>query len=552
MKWIGRLIAAVLLLTASAQAGIVNNSGSLGADSISVPLWVVDSIGDRVAFDTTADWGYIEVFFPGGDTAATDSFTIRGTNTVKITKRPAKYGGFAQFSYRRPVASLDGDGTPGVYSYTVTVRDSSLALWTVCRNGEFQLYETNDINNTFDQLENFTFVAGFPLVDVFSISTSSAAADSAESAFLNAYKNAGAGTARVQSDPVMLDGDAESLDSLVADIDSITARANRPLRVHAADTARTVLIVAGLGDTLRDVVGDSTSAWKDSSLAMLDAIRDSLQYLVTATGFLTPDSAATLIEYYVDSLVQEHCTAGGSCDTAAIRVIVNEEVSALCAGSGSGPIACSLYVYDDGGNALQGARISLYNSGMTAVSYRNISSGTDINGLSVLQIDASTTFRIQYSKPGGYTPDSTFQWIVTPSSGKIIDTLPMTAYDPGTPALPSLCRLYGNVYTPGLVAVPNALVRACPAQDGAAKAGEVVIVPRCASGQTDADGAFFIDVIMSDSLTYPTGSTTFEYDITVALPDENQSGAYNEITVKKAVTIPSQSTYRIDLYLEPE
>lgn len=155
MKRLG-LILIVLLWVTPAVAGIYNNSGTSPEDSLSVKLFVLDSLGNRVALDSTTadntvnDWGWIEVAYPDGTQAATDSFAISQRNTGKLKYTAGVYGQSATYTYRKPISDLDGGGLNGTYSYVVTVRDTSLKLGTVCKVGEFQLYTTNNISAKWD------------------------------------------------------------------------------------------------------------------------------------------------------------------------------------------------------------------------------------------------------------------------------------------------------------------------------------------------------------------------------------------------------------------
>lgn len=145
-----------LLVWTDSKAGIVRNATSSqnGQDSISIPLFVLDSAGNRVPIDTAADWGYIVVRYPNGTKAASDSFMIRGTNTAKIVKDAAEFGGLLQYSYRKQISDLDGTPTNGIYSFEVNTRDSSAKLWTVVKIGEFQLYQTTTFAAANDSFTN--------------------------------------------------------------------------------------------------------------------------------------------------------------------------------------------------------------------------------------------------------------------------------------------------------------------------------------------------------------------------------------------------------------
>jgi hypothetical protein len=139
--------------------------------------------------------------------------------------------------------------------------------------------------------------------------------------------------------------------------------------------------------------------------------------------------------------------------------------------------------------------------------------------------------------------------MTTGSGATFKDTIMGYNIDVGSPSSPTLCRLLGTVYNPYGGIVATALVKVCPEQAGVARSGNLLIVPQCKLAATDATGAFFMDVIRSDSLHYPSSDSTFYYNITVSIPSKNQPGVWDEMIIKERVSIPNASSYQVDLYL---
>lgn len=267
LYWLIPLIVVVLWFAVGAKAGIVRNgtSSQTGQDSLSVPLFVLDTAGNRVEFDTTADWGYIVVRYPNGVKAVSDSFTIRGTNTPKIVKNAAEYGGFLQYCYRKQISDLDGTPINGTYSFEVTVRDSSLKLWTVVKNGEFQLYQTMTYATFNDSLTTAI--------------TATNKANFKATGFADSMRDVVGDTFNVVSGGVFLAAAAnKSVADSIRDVIGDSTTSWKHITKGFADSTRDVVgdtfnVVSGgvflaaaanksVADSIRDVVGDSTTAWK--------------------------------------------------------------------------------------------------------------------------------------------------------------------------------------------------------------------------------------------------------------------------------------------------
>jgi hypothetical protein len=231
-------------------------------------------------------------------------------------------------------------------------------------------------------------------------------------------------------------------------------------------------------------------------------------------------------------------------------------VTDVSGGTGSGVIACSLYTLA-GASAISGARVYIYNSALSTLLYQNPSAGTSTNGLSVFGLDPSTTYKITGQKVG-YSYDSvlTYQTILTASSGKLIDTIPFTLINPGSPAAADLCHITVDLKTPGGAAIVGATVRFIPEQANAAKAGGNTLLPETVSSAvTDATGRTSLDVWKSSAVKYLSSDSTYRYTIKVAIPDASSGtisdGTIKEVIIRERVTIPDSANLRMEYYLTP-
>jgi len=127
------------LLPVGAQAVVVNNSGSTGADSISFPFWVIDSV--NLAPLASGDSVFLRVWYPSGALAFEDSLAYNGAKITAETQH-----GISTYTWKEAVATIDGTPRDGVYSWTLLVHDKTSAdLWTP-HKGHFQLYQAHDYN----------------------------------------------------------------------------------------------------------------------------------------------------------------------------------------------------------------------------------------------------------------------------------------------------------------------------------------------------------------------------------------------------------------------
>lgn len=195
--------------------------------------------------------------------------------------------------------------------------------------------------------------------------------------------------------------------------------------------------------------------------------------------------------------------------------------------SGGGAYPCTVYVVKtvlDDTVALQGVFLRVYNSDETATAATGVS---DANGRVIFALDADT-FHV-YGYQGGlfFAPQPEIV-VVTPAG--VTDTAWATAFDPGSPAEPDLCRVYGWVsdLTAGTVEGASVLARivASPLRHG-----NLIVSPYQVASTSDSTGYWALDVFPSETLD-PAG-TKYEFEIRLG------SGAI----LRRTVAVPDSATW---------
>ncbi len=189
--------------------------------------------------------------------------------------------------------------------------------------------------------------------------------------------------------------------------------------------------------------------------------------------------------------------------------------------SGSGAYACSLYYFDTyDTSAIQGVFSRAMNNSQTATAGIGL---TNPDGLVVMSLD-NAVYRV-WSYLSGYTfsplPDSV--GVVNPS---VVDTIWGTAFDPGDPITPSLCRVYGWVRDLSGTAISGATVTAS-VKESPLRYGSNIISPYFRSTMSDSTGYWYLDLLPSENLDPSTTVYSFSiYYLTgaiavkeVAVPD---------------------------------
>ncbi len=129
----------------------------------------------------------------------------------------------------------------------------------------------------------------------------------------------------------------------------------------------------------------------------------------------------------------------------------------------------------------------------------------------------------------GYLFD-TFDTIVV--AGAEVDTIYGSQFDPGTPSSPSLCRVWGYIYTFYGEPEVNATVTA-HLPGGVVTYNSAIISPFAVSTQTDSTGYFALDLTPSELLV--PGDA--KYEITITRSD----GTF----LRQRVTVPNQGSWQL-------
>lgn len=202
---------------------------------------------------------------------------------------------------------------------------------------------------------------------------------------------------------------------------------------------------------------------------------------------------------------------------------LDTEVSGVS--SGGGAYSITLITYDTTTSLtipLAGLAVrNLTQSSLVAVGRSNSS------GVAGFNLDADS-FLIIASAPGYLF--SVYDTVVV--SGAQTDTVYGNWFDPGTPSVAGLCRMYGFLYDFNGQPEKDVTVAAMlPA--GVSRTSYVIISPFEVTAITDSTGYFYIDLVPSDSLI-PNGQL---YEITLSRNDGT--------ILRQRLSIPTTSTWQL-------
>lgn len=266
-----------------------------------------------------------------------------------------------------------------------------------------------------------------------------------------------------------------------------------------------------------DDLGDTVGLAARYASAALDSLGRCLEALDTLSiGTATVDSA-TVARAVWNTPQTNHTTSG------TFGRYLDTEISGI--GSGSGAFAFSLVTMDSSAEQpVGGARLAvrtLDQSGLIAVG------GTNSEGRCDFNLDADS-FLVIASAPGFIF--GAYDTLVVMGSGT--DTVRGYRLDAGEPTSPSLCRVYGYVYSVTGIPSEEATVTAYLPR-GVTRQGQLIVSPFPTSTTTDSSGYFYLDLIPSDSLT---GDDT-RYEITIDRPDGT--------ILRKRLTIPDATSWQL-------
>ncbi|MCH8027199.1 MAG: hypothetical protein IID63_03650 [candidate division Zixibacteria bacterium] len=247
--------------------------------------------------------------------------------------------------------------------------------------------------------------------------------------------------------------------------------------------------------------------------SMWDSLNNS-SYVQGASGL----DSATLAGWVWNTPQSNHTTAG------TFGKYLDLEISGI--GTGSGAYSYQLVTYDSTtSQVIPGTNLAVRNINQSAL----IATGkSDLLGLETFNLDADS-FIIVATSPGYIY--QTFDTLIVTGAG--IDTVFGDQFDPGSPVLPALCRVYGYLYSVSAVPEKDAVVRAfLPA--GVAQSGNLIISPFMVTTTSDSSGYFYLDLIRSDSLV-PAAT---QYDLII----ERSDGTI----VHKRITVPDSTSWQLD------
>ncbi len=203
--------------------------------------------------------------------------------------------------------------------------------------------------------------------------------------------------------------------------------------------------------------------------------------------------------------------------------IVSWDLGAI--GPGSGQYACSFVVYDSATmTPVPYAELSVRNLSQSAL----IASGeTNSEGIVTFSLNADS-FLVLVSATGYVF----FGGDTIAVSGVGADTVYGCSFDPGSPSLPGLCRVYGFLYdVKGEPLAEVAVSASLPS--GVTRTGATVISPFKVSTVTDSLGYFYLDLIPSADLV----PSTTAYEITI--------GSHEGTILRKRLTVPAEPSWQV-------
>ncbi|MEE8417442.1 MAG: hypothetical protein V3S06_02150 [candidate division Zixibacteria bacterium] len=450
------LILLIPLCFKSFGVPIVNNFGSSGEDSLTFNILNLLPSGNPA---TKLDSAYFTVFKSNSNNIifrdSAIGVSMAGVDSFVI-------GGDVVYYFHRAVADIDGSGINGTYSYNFlsVFTDSSMRTTT---QGQFQ-------------------VVGWELDDLGD-STGLAARNSAKS----------------------LDSLHLMIDSLMAVLDTLQNQDNWVAKEASLyDPSIDSVIVDGTEFAVLNGVITSTNLSGSGLDAMGEATWRNIDTTHIDTSLIgkwlsTSEDSAQVASIIWNTPQSNHTIAG------TFGKYLDAEISGLS--SGGGAYSYQLVTYDTGvSQVIPGVSLSVRNLDQSAL----IAVGTsDALGSASFNLNAASYVAIASSP--GYIFEN-FDTVVVAGAG--VDSVYGYQFDPGTPADPSLCRVYGYLYNIEGNPESSATVAAW-LPSGVTRLGTTIVSPFRKESTTDATGYFYIDLIPSANLT-PTDS---KYEIAITLSD---------------------------------
>lgn len=274
MKKLYMAIVVFLLLFGVVNATpLVNNSGTSSEDSLSIPIFSLDSLGNP----TSADSFFVVIFKSGVDAVI---FSDSGTTAMTGVDTVLAGAGITHYYYHRAVADMDGSGAVGQYAGVITAKHTTYGLLTP---------------------NKFTFqVTGWELDDM------------GDSTGIGAIASLNA-----------IDSLANIIDSLYATLDSIQNHNNWLMTITDGSISDNLdsLFLRLVSDT---TTGSYTSfivrnlaLVKNACDSVIQAIADANKDNFKASGFSTHSAADVYAEFIADSNEDAFKATGFSTHSAA-------------------------------------------------------------------------------------------------------------------------------------------------------------------------------------------------------------------------------------------
>jgi hypothetical protein len=218
------------------------------------------------------------------------------------------------------------------------------------------------------------------------------------------------------------------------------------------------------------------------------------------TNFTERGPDSSLIAGWVWNTPQSgHTTAG------TFGKYLDSEISGIA--SGSGLYSYTLRLYDTvSEQVVPGARVVVRNLPQTALIAVGTSDGL---GAVTFNLDADS-FMVMASSPGYIF--ETYDTLVVSGAG--VDTIRCAGFDPGAPAFPTFCRVWGYLFNATGGAEDDVDVSA-HLPSGVTSISSGIVTPTAVSVATDSSGYFFLDLLPSSLL----GSAGAEYEFTISRQD---------------------------------
>ncbi len=524
------LVSTLLLLIPfclkSSGVPIVNNSGNSSEDTLTFNILNLLPSGNPA---DKLDSGYFTVF-----KSNTDDVVFRDSSAgVSMTGVDSfVIGGDVVYYFHRAAADIDGIGAVGTYSYNFlsVYDDSSMRTPTL---GQFQItgWELDDIGDStglaarsaemsldslhllidslmaiLDTLQNQDdWVSAFDnatdkvtptdtTASGHGILTYSGGTDSTFllKRFAISGANSTSGSFYVENSSV--NSPAVFFDANGAGSTSIGLLTDGGSGIGIYTKGSTIDIGLGVSGTIEN--GSGGKILMDNNVVYADTIAN--RVLEDSSSYKIFDSAQVASSVW-NTPQSNHTNAG------TFGKYLDTEISGLSGGGGG--YSYQLVVIDSGvSQIIPGVGLTIRNLDQSVL----IAVGTtDILGTASFNLNAASYIAIASSP--GYIFEN-FDTVVVAGAG--VDTVYGWQFDPGTPADPSLCRVYGYLYDIEGSPEDGATVAAW-LPSGVSRLGSTIVSPFSKETKTDDSGYFYIDLIPSADLT----PATSKYEIAITLSD---------------------------------